>query len=59
LHARHHAAALRHDKPSITNTPLAVSFKLLLALYAIIPLCLLAQLMDSFVLNGALLQYLP
>jgi hypothetical protein len=38
---------------------LAVSFKLLLALYAIIPLCFLVQLSDSFFFDGALLQYLP
>lgn len=41
------------------NNPLAVSFKLLLALYAIIPLCLLLQLSDSLILEGALLKYLP
>ncbi|RLA25479.1 MAG: hypothetical protein DRQ62_02435 [Gammaproteobacteria bacterium] len=41
------------------NTPLAVSFKLLLALYAIIPLCLIVQLIDSYALQGAFLQYLP
>jgi len=44
---------------SQTKAPLAVSFKLLLALYAIIPLCLILQLTDSFALNGTLLQYLP
>ena len=42
-----------------TDAPLAVSFKLLLALYAIIPLCLIIQQVDSFALHGVLLQYLP
>ncbi len=41
------------------KTPLAVSFKLLLALYAIIPLCFLVQLSDRFFFEGALLHYLP
>ncbi|MDF1581769.1 MAG: hypothetical protein P1P78_00510 [Methyloprofundus sp.] len=45
--------------PFQSKTQLAVSFKLLLALYAIIPLCLILQLTDSFALNGALLRYLP
>jgi len=45
--------------PTQVNTPLAVSFKLLLALYAIIPLFLILQLTDSYALQGALLQYLP
>ncbi len=45
--------------PAQGNAPLAVSFKLLLALYAIIPLCLILQLTDSYVLQGTLLQYLP
>ena len=42
-----------------TKTPLAVSFKLLLALYSVIPLCLILQLVDSIFLHGAILQYLP
>ncbi|TXK96539.1 hypothetical protein BMR07_04305 [Methylococcaceae bacterium CS1] len=41
------------------NAPLAVSFKLLLALYAVIPICLIFQLTDSYLLQGDLLQYLP
>ncbi|NOQ63494.1 MAG: hypothetical protein GQ582_03165 [Methyloprofundus sp.] len=41
------------------HAPLAVSFKLLLALYSIIPLCLIVQWVDSFALQGALLAYLP
>jgi len=44
---------------SQVDTPLAVSFKLLLAMYAIIPLCFILQITDSFALNGTLLQYLP
>jgi len=41
------------------NAALAVSFKLLLALYTIIPLCFLLQLMDVFVLDGIFLEFLP
>ncbi len=41
------------------NTPLAVSFKVLLALYAVIPFCLILQLADSTVLHGAVLNFLP
>ncbi len=44
---------------SSNTAPLAVSFKLLLSLYAIIPLCLVLQLIDSLFLNGILLSYLP
>jgi len=45
---------------SSNNTaPLAVSFKLLLALYAIIPLCLTLQLLDTLLFNHILLSYLP
>jgi hypothetical protein len=44
----------------LSNTaPLAVSFKLLLSLYTIIPLCIILQLIDRFFLNGLLLSYLP
>ncbi|MBE0471687.1 MAG: hypothetical protein IBX55_19525 [Methyloprofundus sp.] len=45
--------------PFQSKTQLAVSFKLLLALYMIIPLCFLVQLTDTFALNGTLLHYLP
>jgi hypothetical protein len=38
---------------------LAVSFRLLLGLYAIIPLCVLLQLMDSWWWQGALQAFLP
>ena len=38
---------------------LAVSFRLLLGLYAIIPACLLLQLIDAGFLQGYLKQYLP
>ena len=41
------------------NTPLAVSYKLLLSLYVIIPLCVILQLTDSYAFGGALLRYLP
>lgn len=41
------------------NTPLAISFKLLLAIYAVIPLCIVLQLIDRFFLNGDILQSLP
>ncbi|MDC9728334.1 MAG: hypothetical protein PSN04_03260 [Methyloprofundus sp.] len=44
---------------SSNQAQLAVSYKLLLSLYAIIPLCLALQLLDSFALNGVLLSYLP
>ncbi len=39
--------------------PLAVSFKLLLALYLIIPLCIVLQLSDTTLFSGTLLNYLP
>ncbi|WAK00705.1 hypothetical protein [Methylobacter sp. YRD-M1] len=38
---------------------LAVSFRLLLGLYAVIPICLLLQLLDINVWEGFLRQYLP
>jgi len=38
---------------------LTISFRLLLGLYAIIPLCLLMQLLDSWFLQGFLLQNMP
>ncbi len=41
------------------KAPLAVSFKLLLSLYAIIPLCLILQLTDIYLFQGTLLQHLP
>ena len=44
---------------SITNNNLRVSFRLLLALYSIIPLCLLLQLFDSSFWNGYLQHNLP
>ncbi|MGZ8160579.1 MAG: hypothetical protein ACXWT4_17510 [Methylobacter sp.] len=45
------------DIPS--DSQLAVSFRLLLGLYAIIPLCLLLQLFDGLFWQGALQQSLP
>ena len=41
------------------NAPLAVSYKMLLSLYAIIPLCVILQLTDSYAFGGALMQSLP
>ncbi len=41
------------------NQQVAVSFRLLLSLYAIIPLCLLLQLFDSWFWQGFLQQSLP
>jgi len=41
------------------DSPLTVSFRLLLGLYAIIPLCLLLQLFDAWFWHGFLLQSLP
>lgn len=41
------------------DNQLTVSFRLLLGLYAIIPLCLLLQLFDSWFWNGFLEQNLP
>ncbi|HLX64337.1 MAG TPA: hypothetical protein VKX17_23895 [Planctomycetota bacterium] len=39
--------------------PVSISFKLLLWIYAILPLCLLAWLIDSVFFHSALLPYLP
>lgn len=44
---------------TIAHSPLAVSFRLLLGLYLIIPLCLCLQLLDTFFLQGQLLANLP
>lgn len=41
------------------NAPLAVSYKMLLSLYAIIPLCVILQLTDSYAFGGAVMQSLP
>lgn len=41
------------------NSPLTVSFRLLLGLYSIIPLCLLLQLFDDWFWQGFLQQNLP
>ncbi len=46
-----------HDKPD--DNQLTVSFRLLLGLYAIIPLCLLLQLLDVWFWHGFLQQNLP
>ena len=43
----------------IDDNQLTVSFRLLLGLYAIIPLCLLLQLLDSWFWQGFLQQNLP
>ncbi len=42
-----------------SDIKLSVSFRLLLGLYSIIPICLLLQLADTFFLNGRLLENLP
>lgn len=47
------------DELLITKPTLSVSFRLLLGLYAIIPLCLLLQLADSWFWQGQLKQSLP
>ncbi len=44
---------------TIAHRPLAVSFRLLLGLYLIMPLCLCLQLLDRFFLQGQLLAHLP
>jgi hypothetical protein len=46
-------------QPTQGNAPHAVSYKLLLSLYAIIPLCLIFQLTDSYAFGGELMQSLP
>ncbi|MBL6986200.1 MAG: hypothetical protein ISR72_03980 [Methylobacter sp.] len=57
------ARALSDQAISVQAMPndnqLAISFRLLLGLYAIIPLCLLLQLFDGWFWNGALQQNLP
>lgn len=44
---------------SQTEQRISVSFRLLLALYAIIPICFLLQFLDSWFWQGALLAMLP
>lgn len=51
------ASTILHNQTR--DTKLSVSFRMLLGLYSIIPLCLLLQLSDSFFLKGALLENLP
>jgi hypothetical protein len=41
------------------ETKISVSFRLLLGLYSIVPICLILQLGDSLFLNGRLLENLP
>ncbi|MGR9014093.1 MAG: hypothetical protein ACU83U_10660 [Gammaproteobacteria bacterium] len=57
------ARALSDQTISVQAMPndnqLAISFRLLLGLYAIIPLCLMLQLFDGWFWNGALQQNLP
>lgn len=43
----------------VAQSKIPVSFRVLLGLYGIIPICLLLQLGDSFFLNGSLLENLP
>ncbi|WP_428355626.1 hypothetical protein [Methyloprofundus sp.] len=45
--------------PTHGNAPLAVSYKMLLSLYAIIPICVILQLADSYAFDGEFLHYLP
>lgn len=44
---------------NVENSPLTVSFRLLLALYSIIPLCITLKFFDEYWLQGSLLQSLP
>ena len=43
----------------LVRQPMAISFRFLLSLYAIVPLCLLLQLSDQFVFNFTLRDALP
>lgn len=53
------AQSLPLSRPLTDRTPLAVSFKVLLGLYAIIPLCLLLYWLDGSFWNGYLQENLP
>lgn len=53
------ASSTQKEKKFIENKPLAVSFRWLLGLYMIVPLCLLLQLLDYFLGHGYLQQHLP
>lgn len=44
---------------TLTENKLAVSFKLILGLYSIIPICLIIYLIDLFILDGSLKSILP
>ncbi|MGZ4959407.1 MAG: hypothetical protein ACXV7J_09150 [Methylomonas sp.] len=52
------AQSITFPYQSSSNT-LAVSFRFLLSLYAIVPLCVLAQLLDQFGFDHALREILP
>jgi len=45
--------------PKLMTTKLAVSFRLLLGLYLVIPICLVISLIDTLFLNGAIRDTLP
>ncbi len=53
------AQSLPYSQPVTEPTPLIVSFRVLLGLYAIIPLCLLLQWSDSLFWDGFLKNHLP
>jgi hypothetical protein len=53
------SAHMLSSTQSLTDQPLAVSFRLLLGLYAIIPICILLQLADRFFWHSYLQQNLP
>ncbi len=53
------AQSLPLSRPLTERTPLAVSFKVLLGLYAIIPLCLFLYWLDSSFWDGYLKENLP
>lgn len=53
------SSLIASGQPVQNSNSLAVSYKLILTLYAIIPICICLQLTDHFVLHGAILQYLP
>lgn len=44
---------------AVPENPIAISFRLLLAIYAIIPLCLVLQFVDTLIWNGYLKATLP
>lgn len=53
------STASRMPAAQTASVPVTISFKLLLALYAILPVCLLAGLIDKYYLNSTLKPLLP